>query len=201
MRCHDRIAREVFVHTTPVSLLIRLKEPEPEVAWRKFVELYTPLLFYWARRVGVHPPDDDDLVQDVFAVLVRKLPEFNYDAGKSFRGWLRTVVHNQWCDRQRRKLAAGGIAFADEDELAALPDPSADEEFWEHEHRQRLVARALEVMQSEFEETTWRACWECVVAGRNAAEVAEELGISRNAVYVAKCRVLRHLRQELEGMI
>ncbi|HEX7378258.1 MAG TPA: sigma-70 family RNA polymerase sigma factor [Pirellulales bacterium] len=189
------------MHTTSVSLLIRLKRPDADLAWQRFVDLYTPLLFYWARRAGVHPPDDDDLVQDVFALLLRKLPEFEYDPKRSFRGWLRTIVHNQWCDRQRRKLVAGGVAQADDAELEELPDPGGDEEFWEQEHRQRLVARALEVMQAEFEEPTWRACWECVACGRPACEVAAELGISRNAVYVAKCRVLRRLRQELDGML
>ncbi|HQU43529.1 MAG TPA: RNA polymerase subunit sigma-24, partial [Pirellulales bacterium] len=61
-----------MMQTTRVSLLLRLKQPEPEIAWRRFVELYTPLLFYWTHRMGLHAPDDADLVQDVFAVLVRK---------------------------------------------------------------------------------------------------------------------------------
>ncbi|HEX7378644.1 MAG TPA: sigma-70 family RNA polymerase sigma factor, partial [Pirellulales bacterium] len=87
------------------------------------------------------------------------------------------------------------------DELAELPDPAVDEEFWQREHREWLVARAAAVMRAEFEESTWRACWYCVVEGRAVAEVAAELGISRNAVYVAKSRVLRRLRQELEGLL
>jgi RNA polymerase sigma-70 factor (ECF subfamily) len=187
------------VHTTDVSLLLRLKQPQPEVAWRRFVDLYTPLFFYWARQVGLQSPDDADFVQDVFAVLVRKLPEFDYDANRSFRGWLRTVVLNQWRDLRRRKAAALG-APSDID-LAELPDSRVDEAFWEHEHREQLVARALTLMKVEFEETTWRSCWECVVCGREVAEVAAELGLSRNAVYIAKCRVLRWLRHELWGML
>lgn len=189
------------MHTTPVSLLLRLKEPKAEMAWQRFVELYTPLLFFWARKAGLRAPDDADLVQDVFAVLVRKLPEFDYDAGRSFRGWLRTVVLNQWRDRQRRKVAAHALGTMADVDVAELPDPRVDEEFWEHEHRQQLVSRAMTVMKAEFEESTWRACWECVVRGREVAEVAAELGLSRNAVYVAKCRVLRRLRQELQGLL
>jgi RNA polymerase sigma-70 factor (ECF subfamily) len=58
----------------------------------------------------------------------------------------------------------------------------------------------LELMRNEFEEPTWRACFECTVNDRPAAEVARELGLSVNAVYVAKSRVLRRLRQELDGL-
>jgi RNA polymerase sigma-70 factor (ECF subfamily) len=189
------------MQTTHVSLLLRLKQPEPEIAWRRFVELYTPLLFYWAHSVGLHAPDDADLVQDVFAVLVRKLPEFEYDASRSFRGWLRTIVVNQWRDQQRRKATANVIGSGEELDLAELPDPNTDEQFWEREHREQLVARALTVMKAEFEESTWRACWESIVRGRPVNDVAAELGVSRNAVYVAKCRVLRRLRQELSGLL
>jgi RNA polymerase sigma-70 factor (ECF subfamily) len=56
-------------------------------------------------------------------------------------------------------------------------------------------------MQAEFSAATWKACWECVVEGRPAAEVAAELGISENAVYLARCRVLRRLRRELDGLL
>ena len=61
----------------------------------RFVELYTPLLYYWARRVGLRRQDAADLVQDVFTLLVRKLPEFTYDRNKRFRAWLRTVTLNR----------------------------------------------------------------------------------------------------------
>ena len=187
------------MHTTPVSLLLRLREPKSEMAWQRFVELYTPLLFFWARRAGLSPPDDADLVQDVFAILVKKLPDFVYDSQGSFRSWLRTVVLNKWRDQQRRKVAAGGDP-ADFD-LAQLADPSLAEEFWEREHQQQLVARAMAIMQNEFEEATWKACWHNVVLGHSVAEVAAELGISRNAVYVAKSRVLRRLKHELKGLL
>ena len=79
--------------------------------------------------------------------------------------------------------------------------PLDTETFWEIEYRQHLVGRALELMQSEFEPATWRACWEVVVAERSASAVAAELGISVDSVYAAKSRVLRRLRKELEGLL
>ena len=80
------------MNTTSFSLLERLRQPSDSAAWDRFVELYTPLLFYWGRRAGLQSADAADLVQDVFEVLLHKLPEFQYDRQKSFRSWLRTVT-------------------------------------------------------------------------------------------------------------
>jgi RNA polymerase sigma-70 factor (ECF subfamily) len=79
--------------------------------------------------------------------------------------------------------------------------PESADAFEEGEYRQHLVARALELMQSELQTVTWRACWEFVVNDRSASEVAQALGISVNAVYLAKGRVLRRLREELAGLL
>jgi RNA polymerase sigma-70 factor (ECF subfamily) len=187
------------MNTTPVSLLERLRQPAERAAWGRFVQLYTPLLFYWARRMGLADADAADLVQDVFTLLIQKLPEFTYDRHKSFRNWLKTVTLNKWRDQQRQQAARLGEAR--QVPLPDLPSPDHAEAFWEAEYRRQLVGRALEVMQAEFQPATWKACWEFVACGRPASEVAAELGLSENAVYIAKCRVLRRLRQELDGLM
>lgn len=189
-------AREV-VNTTSLSLIERLRQPGEEEAWGRLVELYTPLLFFWCRKMGLRQQDAADLVQDVFAVLVQKLPEFCYEPSKSFRGWLRTILVNKWRDCERRRALAAQVQRPET--LARLVDPGQD--FWEAEYRQYLVGRALELMQAEFQPSTWKACWETVVADRPAAEVADELGLSIDAVYTAKSRVLRRLRCELQGLM
>jgi RNA polymerase sigma-70 factor (ECF subfamily) len=187
------------MHTTSQSLLERLRRPDRADAWVRFVELYTPLLFHWARRMGLQESDAADLVQEVFALLLEKLPEFTYDPRRSFRGWLRTVTRNKWREIQRRRVpvpvdAQGAV-------LAGLEDPAGTEAFWEEEYRQHLVGRVLRLLQTEFEPATWQAFWEFVVRDRPAADVAREQSISTNAVYLAKSRVLRRLRRELEGLL
>jgi RNA polymerase sigma-70 factor (ECF subfamily) len=183
---------------TSASLLERLRQPAQEQAWARFVELYTPLLYHWARRTGCADADAADLVQEVLTLLVRKLPEFRYDGRRSFRGWLHTLAHNCWRNLRRR---ARLTPAADGPDVAELPDPEADEPFWEIEYRQRLVGRALALMQSDFAPATWKACWECVVEGRPAADVARELGVRIGVVYAARSRVLSRLRHELTGML
>jgi len=175
---------------------MRLRRPDEERAWVQFVDLYTPLLFHWTLRLGLQEPDAADLVQDVFLVLSQKLRTFTYDTQKSFRAWLKTVLLNKWRDRRRATLPMAPDGALDD--VAAPDDAGA---FDEAEYRGYLVGRALEVMRAEFQPATWQACWEHVVAGRPAAEVAEQLGLTVNAVYLAKSRVLRRLREELQGLL
>lgn len=189
----------VSMNSTPPSLLQKLRQPSDQQAWERFVELYTPLLYRWARGVGLQDQDAADLLQDVFAGLVLKLPEFEYDRHKSFRAWLRTVTLNQWRNNQKR---VGRQPLArDPDTIATLAvEDERLKAASEDEYRQVLAGKALALMRAEFQPNTWKACWEFVVMGRPAVEVARELGISENAVYIAKSRVLRRLRQELEGL-
>jgi RNA polymerase sigma-70 factor (ECF subfamily) len=186
------------MNTTSATLLERLRLPSESDAWSRFTQLYTPLLFFWCRRLGLQEHDAADLVQEVFTTLVQKLPEFQYDRDRGFRNWLRTITLNKWRDRGRRAASAGN---ASADGLAEVPAPEAAPAFDEAEYRQHLVHRALELMQNEFPPRTWKACWEHVVVGRPAAEVAAELGIAVGSVYVAKSRVLCRLRSELEGLL
>lgn len=182
---------------TPPSLLMRLRQPSETAAWEEFVRLYTPLLYAWARRLGIPVQEADDLVQDVFVTLIRRLPGFTYEPGKSFRGWLRTVLLNRWHRSHRRDVPSVGTAV----QLEQVPVPDSVRDLDEREYRNYLVGRALRIMQTQFEPTTWRACWESVVGDRPAAEIAAELGVSVAVVYSAKCRVLRRLRRELEGLL
>jgi RNA polymerase sigma-70 factor, ECF subfamily len=183
------------MHTTPLTLLQRLGQSASPEAWRQFVALYTPLLFHWARSRGLQEDDAADLVQDVLVILVQRLPEFQYQPGKSFRGWMRMVLLNKWRDR---------MAAAAPGQLNGVAEPEAPDGvalLEEEEYRRYVVGRALRLMQTDFEPTTWQACWETVVGERPVAEVAAALGITVNAVYLAKSRVLGQLRRDLAGLL
>jgi RNA polymerase sigma-70 factor, ECF subfamily len=190
------------MESTSASLLDRLRQPKDDPdrqrAWDRFVELYGPLLLYWARRRGLAEDEARDFVQDLFLRLLEKLPQFSYEPGKRFRGWLYTVTQHCWCDRRRRHGKEPVAADGGPEKLAV---PDHVEEFREAEHRSYLLRRALELMQTDFELTTWKACWAVVAEGRPAAEVAAELGLTVNAVYVARFKVLRRLRDELSCLL
>jgi RNA polymerase sigma-70 factor (ECF subfamily) len=180
---------------TPASLLFRLRQSSSPELWERFVELYAPLIRHWARRAGMQESDVADLLQDVFSVLLRRLPQFEYDPARSFRAWLRQIVLNVWRAHVRRRR---GAALENSPE-PAVEDPA--EEFWNDEFAGHVTRRALLIMKRDFAPTTWQACWAVVVEQRPAADVARELGITVGAVYAARFRVLGRLREELDGTI
>ena len=184
--------------TTSASLLIRLQSNHRDtVAWNRFVELYTPLIYYWARKSGLQPDDASDLVQEVLTMLVRKMPEFRLNPEKSFRGWLRTVTMNKYRELRRRKSIK--VVDASTSELANIADPA--EEFWDTLYPGQLVARAMQMAEPMFETTTWKALNEYVRGECAANQAAEKYGVSVWTVYSAKSRLLSHLREQLEGLL
>ncbi|MBI1311578.1 sigma-70 family RNA polymerase sigma factor [bacterium] len=183
---------------TPVTLLERLRDAPDPRAWERFVDLYAPLMLDWLRRAGVAPHDARDLVQDVFVTLLRVLPEFRYDESGGFRKWLRTVVLNRWRDALRRNATP---AQATQAILNQLEGPEPDGFFDEMEYRRQVTGRTLQVICGDFEPKTWQAFEQFVLEGQPAADVADALDVTPNAVYLARSRVLRRLREELHGLI
>ncbi len=183
--------------STHSSLLVRLRTADDSVAWNRFVQLYSPLLNFWITHLGVEPSRRLDVCQEVFVVLIQRREWLEGQRPKSFRAWLYTVTANKCRDLQRRLQRAVEPEWrADLNPAILAPQDDLDEQ----EYRTYLARAALRLMRDCFSESTWRACWEHVAEGRSAAVVARELGISENAVYLARGRVLKRLRQELDGL-
>lgn len=185
------------MHSTPISLIDRLREPTGN-AWEEFVRLYTPLLYLWANRAGLQDADAADLVQEVLVLLLAKLPSFRHERPGSFRAWLRTVTLNKWRERQRR---AAVPVVGNTEALDAIAQPDSVRDFWETDYRRHLVRQAMTLMQVEFQPTTWKACWEHVVNDKPAVQVGAELGLSAGAVRAATFRVLHRLRRDLKELL
>ncbi|MCE9561991.1 MAG: sigma-70 family RNA polymerase sigma factor [Planctomycetes bacterium] len=183
------------MHTTSETLLGQLKRSGGNAAWSRFVHLYSRLIYSWLRKAGLQDSDAADVTQDVFVVLVRELPKFEYDQNKSFRGWLRTITLNKWRDHCRRR----GLpinAYVELAELHEQPDL-----FAAREYRSHLVEQALGLLRPEFRSETWDAFIRHGVQGLPASDVARDLGLTVGAVYAAKCRVLARLRTDLRDVL
>lgn len=187
--------------STSSSLLARVRQRDP-LAWQRFADLYTPLVYGWARRGGLRDNDAADVVQEVFRAVAIKVDDFGVGReDSSFRGWLAAITRNQVRLHYRRlnsrPEAAGGTDAAVR--LQNVPDGDdqpADQSA--ADDRRYLLHRALRLIRGDFEESTWHAFWRTVVDGDSAPEVAEALDMTPGAVRQAKFRVLRRLREEME---
>jgi RNA polymerase sigma-70 factor, ECF subfamily len=186
------------------TLLQRVKAQRPE-AWARLADLYGPVVYRWCRQTGVSRDDAPDLVQEVFAAVALHIGGFRHDRpGDSFAAWLRTVTRNKILDyyrsRRGRPVAQGGTDA--QERFLQVPElPDAAETSDPQEVNRLLVPAGLELVRAEFEEHTWEAFRRAAILGQPPARVAAELGMSVQAVYKAKSRVLRRLRQELDGLM
>jgi RNA polymerase sigma-70 factor (ECF subfamily) len=137
-------------------------------------------------------------------VVHRELPRFQRARTGAFRAWLRGILANRlrafWRDRQRRPLASGDSDLLRQ--LEQLEDPGSDlSRRWDEEHDRHVIQQLLRGIEQEFMPATWQAFRRQVLDEARASVVAAELGMSVNAVLIARSRVLRRLRREACGLI
>jgi RNA polymerase sigma-70 factor, ECF subfamily len=187
---------------TSISLLDGLRQQPSDSAWQRLVDLYTPLIRAWLKRYSVRHQDVEDLVQDVLAVVVRKVPDFqrNPQVG-SFRRWLRNITCNCLRDFWRaQRYRPGGNRFAHI--LDQLEDTgSALSKRWDHEHDAHVTQRLLAMIRPRVQAKTWQAFQRVALEGAPVDQVADELAMTVNAVFIAKSRVVHLLRQEGRGLL
>jgi RNA polymerase sigma-70 factor, ECF subfamily len=192
------------MNETRQSLLFRAQSGEAD-AWTDLTDLYRPLIIGWLNRQGVPAVDLEDLSQDVLLTVVKHLPTFEHSGNRgAFRSWLRTIVcsrtSNYWRATGASTQAIGGSGATAALQQIADPDSDLNRQ-WDQEHDRYVIRCLLDLIEAEFEPATLRAFRRLAIDGASGAEVAQELGMSVAAVYVAKSRVLLRIRQQAEGLI
>lgn len=193
-----------MIPTSP-SLLERLTGDTDPAAWVRVNELYAPLIRGWLRRHGIRPDDADDLTQEVMVVVVRRFPDFQHNRRPgAFRAWLRAITINCcrdfWKANRLRPVAPGGSDFGGYLDQVADPDNPLSAQ-WDKDHDLFVARKLLDLIRPDFEKRTWEAFRRVAIEGDSASAVATDLGITPNAVFIAKSRVLARLREEAEGLI
>lgn len=186
-------------YLTRETLLMRLRDTENQPAWEEFVSIYAPVLFAHCRKRGLSFEDASDLTQEVARSVARAMPGFVYDPSRgSFRGWLYTLLR-RGISRHFDKGSRDPLRQSDGDALieeGRRVDPAR--EIWEIDYRRRLLAWAMGRAKDRFSDRIWRAFEETTLRERSVDEVAGELGMTRNALTVAKCRVTAAIREIAE---
>jgi RNA polymerase sigma factor (sigma-70 family) len=188
---------------TRPTLLMRLRDKQNEGAWAEFVGLYTPIVFGFCTQRGLSEADAADVAQEVMCAVAGSMDGFAYDPARGkFRNWLLTVTRNKFNNllgRQYRQPVANGSTTVIE---LLSEQPAHDEaQRWDEEYQRNLFRWAAAKVQGEFEPKTWEAFWQTAMLDRPGQEVADALGISAGAVYIARSRVLARLKERIaEGL-
>jgi RNA polymerase sigma-70 factor (ECF subfamily) len=190
------------MQNTSDSLIIDLKQNLGD-AWDRLDALYVPMLKSFLSRQQVNTSHVEDIVQDVMVVLLRRLPEFQRRRTGSFRTWLRQIAVNCLHEhRRRRRHEASGCGGDDLQEmLLQLADPASElTHLWNTEHRRHVMRYAVTQAKRFFSPQTWIAFEKTALDDEDCANVARQLGISVNAIYIARSRVVAKLRELASGL-
>lgn len=198
------MASESELHTR-ASLLFAVRDPCDSTAWAAFNTLYGGPIQHWALKMGLSPNDADELSQDVLVKLLDEMPRFEYDPKKKFRGWLRRVVSTAVVDRYRehkRRPGDRGIGGTAAHELLREVEDTGGfgemlEELEDRLERGRVLAAACEHVKGRTDERTWEMFMLLILDSLKAPEVAKRYEISVTAVYAAKSRVLKMIREKI----
>jgi RNA polymerase sigma factor (sigma-70 family) len=182
---------------THATLLERLRDGADPMAWEDFFRRYWRLIYSFARHRGCSEQTADDILQDVMLTAFQQRQVFQYDPTRGrFRDWLATVVRNLVAQHRRRpsqRLRGGG---ADAEELAqAEDDVAAPDGVWEAAFEESLLAALLDVVRHEVSPESYQAFELLALNEVPGSEVAAITGLSRNAVYLARRRVLARLKE------
>jgi len=185
---------------TTTTILDRLASEGDEEIWRAFDERFRPILYTFALRLGLSSADAADTAQES---LVRFLMAYREGRYRRERGrlssWLIGIA--RLCAAEHRRLAARGAVVGGTSKLGDIPAATELDAAWSESCRQQILRQALERLRrgTRMDERTITA-FERLLAGRSANEVADELAMSTNDVYLAKHRCLRALRAVVEEL-
>lgn len=178
--------------TTRVTLLKRIQNTDNNTGWTEFVQIYTPVIINTIRRFRVEVNAVDDILQEVLLQMSKTLPKYRRDESKGrFRSYLRKVTENKVNDHWRKNHRHNACM----NEVAEVAQQSSYDQIWDDELNRRISEIAIHRVREQTATLTWLCFARHVLDGANAQLVAEELGVTANAVYINSSRTMGRIRE------
>ncbi|MEM7167457.1 MAG: sigma-70 family RNA polymerase sigma factor [Planctomycetota bacterium] len=183
---------------TRKSLLLRIRDPNDTRAWNEFYDLYAPLVYGYARGLGLGHDDAEDVRGACLEAVTRQISDFDYDKSKGgFKAWLRTIARRRAVDLLRKRR----MPIAETHQLREAPaQADAADALWEQQWRQQHLRYCVDQVGQEHPGPAFDAFQLLVSDECSVAEVAERFGWSSNQVYKAKSTVLRRVRAKMAAL-
>jgi len=194
---------------TRQSLLSRLRDCEDQQGWREFFDTYWRLIYNVARYAGLDDATAQDVVQNTFIYLARRMPKFRYDPGRhSFKSWLRHVTRSRISVYYRRAMTKEPplpeLPLEDDDVKVweSIPDPGPDafDEVWQREWEENLLKTALRRIRPKVSAQQLMIFELAALGEVPLKQVARKLEISLMQVYLARHRIGKLFKAEVERL-
>ncbi|MDD7985328.1 RNA polymerase sigma factor [Lentisphaera marina] len=183
---------------TRQTLLLKIRDQYNDDAWEEFIAFYRPYVYRVVQNLQqIQPVDREDIIQEVMLIAWKKLPDFEYQTQKGrFRSWL-SVITQRTANTFYHKSKKASV-FESDFEAQELQKglPPEIEQICQQEWEKHVTETAWENISAKFEEKVLQS-FQKLASGEKGEEVARELGLSQNSVYVYKKRVMAALQKEI----
>lgn len=182
---------------TSESLIARVKDTANGEAWAEFLDVYRPVILRMARHRNLQDADAQDVCQKVFFAVSQAISQWEPHPDHQFRAWLGRIARNAILNAVTRRPRDQATGLTEVEQLLRAVPADDDESSAEllMETRRQLFHRASQIVQCEFTDITWRMFWETEVEGQPVEAVAVSCERTAGAVYVARCRIMKRLRE------
>ena len=188
--------------STRSSVLRAVADTQNEAAWRRFFDLYAGFIYSIARSKGMGDTDADDIVQVVFADLVRTLPTFKYDRTKGkFRSYLSGLVHWRVMDRLKAGKRDADIKAAFCEEANTVASSPGDDDFEQREWQAAALEEALRRIKPDVRPEHYAAFVASAVEGQDTESVMRLYGLTSDNLYQIRKRLTERLRETMAAVI
>lgn len=179
--------------STNPSLLLRVRDPADAAAWREFESIYGEVILRYCRARQLQQSDAEDVRQIALTNLVRAMRGFEYSPERGrFRSYVGRVVRNAISRHARRSGSDVPIDGSVMDVMAGETDSKVDA-LWEREWIRHHYRLAMQEVRRTFDGRSVEV-FDGLVAGRSVAQLADEFGLTPDAVYKIKYRIRDRLR-------
>ena len=190
-------------------MLTRLKDWEDQESWKDFFNTYWKLIFGVAVKSGLSESEAQDVVQETVVSVAKKMHEFKYDpAAGSFKSWLLLITRRRITDHLRKHYRQVEVQEPRPKEttgtstIERVADPALPvlDRIWDEEWTRNLMDAAIQRVKRQVKAKQWQIFDFYVLKKWPVTKVTKALGVSMAQVYLAKHRVARLIKKELETL-
>lgn len=183
---------------TTTQILDDLKFSDNSTAWKTFTDHFYPVIFGFAKNMGLSSTDAEDAAQETIIQFLRLYRNNKFQREKGHLShWIFGVARNVIRDfiKKKPKEYAIGDNNTQTSFWAAVPDEKAMLHTWETHWQREILNRCLSRVRSQVDKKTYQAFEMYAITQLPVATVCEKLNMTPNAVYIAKNRVLTKMRE------